>query len=314
MCLRAGSVSFSWRCIRLFTHLLFSILEKMVTPLKHITGDPPSTWQFVSPVSIVRGAGKHRSVIKQFLWKEVIGRYKGTYLGLCWSLLNPLVSLAVYTIVFGVILKAQFDPAQQVGTATYALHLFCGIIVFNVFAGVAARAPFCVVDQPNLVKKVLFPLEILPIAILGGSLANAGFGLLILLATMLIYHGGLPSTALLFPLTLVPLCAVSLGAGWFLASLGVFIRDVGQAMGLVLQLLFFATPIIYPLSAAPEAFQWLLRLNPLTTVLEESRRTLLMGQSLQWEWWCAVTFVSLAIMQFGYVWFMKSKRVFADLL
>ncbi len=282
--------------------------------VKRITGNPPSSWQFASPVTILRGVRKHRSVIKQFLWKEVIGRYKGTYLGLFWSLLNPLVSLAVYTLVFGVILKTKFDPASEVGTAAYALHLFCGIIVFNIFAGVASRAPFCVVDQPNLVKKVLFPLEILPIAILGGSLANAGFGLLILLATMLLYSGGIPATAFLFPLALLPLCALSLGAGWFLASLGVFIRDVGQAMGLVLQLLFFASPVIYPLSAAPQAFQWLLRLNPLTTILEESRHTLLMGQTLHWEWWCAIMIVSLGIMQFGYIWFMKSKRVFADLL
>lgn len=285
-----------------------------MTPVKRITGASPSFWEFVNPIKMVRGMHGHRDLIRQFLWKEVIGRYKGTHLGLLWSLLNPLVSLVVYTVVFGVILKTRFDPASEIGTAQYALHLFCGIIVFNVFAGVASRAPFSVVDQPNLVKKVLFPLEILPVAILGGSLANAGFGLAILLVTLLLFSGVIPSTIILFPLTLIPLCALSLGAGWFLASLGVFIRDVGQAMGLALQLLFFASPVIYPLSAAPHGFQWILRLNPLTTILEEARRTLLMGQSIDWGWWCAVTVASLGIMQLGYIWFMKSKRVFSDLL
>lgn len=282
--------------------------------VKRITGTPPSLWEFVNPVKMIRDMHQHRNLIRQFLWKEVIGRYKGTHLGLLWSFLNPLLSLAVYTLVFGVILKAKFDPASNVGTGEYALHLFCGIILFNCFSVVASRAPLSIVDQPNLVKKVLFPLQILPVAILGGSLANAGFGLLILLGGLLLFSGFMPLTALFFPFTLIPLCALSLGVGWVLASLGVFIRDVGQAMGLLLQLLFFASPVIYPLSAAPEAFQWVLRLNPLTTILEEARHTLLMGQPLNWGWWFAVTAVSLLIMQFGYVWFMKSKRVFADLL
>jgi lipopolysaccharide transport system permease protein len=220
----------------------------------------------------------------------------------------------VYTLVFGVILKAKFDPASSVGTGEYALQLFCGIVLFNCFGGVASRAPLSIVDQPNLVKKVLFPLQVLPVSILGGSLANAGFGLLILLVALLVFSGGIPLTAIFFPLTLIPLCALSLGVGWFLASLGVFIRDVGQAMGLVLQLLFFASPVIYPLSAAPSGFQWVLRLNPLTTILEEARHTLLLSQPLNWGWWFFVTAVSIFIMQFGYVWFMKSKRVFADLL
>jgi lipopolysaccharide transport system permease protein len=288
--------------------------EDIVIAVKRITGTPPSLWEFVNPVNMIRDMHKHRSLIRQFLWKEVIGRYKGTHLGLLWSLLNPLLSLAVYTLVFGVILKAKFDPASNLGTSEYALHLFCGIVLFNCFGVVASRAPLSIVDQPNLVKKVLFPLQILPVAILGGSLANAGFGLLILLGAMIILSGGISPSALLFPLTLIPLCALSLGTGWFLASLGVFIRDVGQAMGLVLQLLFFASPVIYPLSAAPAGFQWVLRLNPLTTILEEARHTLLLSQSLNWGWWFAVTAVSIFIMQFGYVWFMKSKRVFADLL
>jgi len=253
-------------------------------------------------------------MIKQFAWREVVGRYKGTYLGLVWSLLNPLLTLAVYTVVFGVVLKAKFGPAAEAGTAQFALALFCGIIIYNVFSVCVSKAPSAIYEQPNLVKKVVFPLEILPVAMLAASIVNAGFGLAILIPALLIFSPNLSSTIYMFPLVLLPLCALSLGVAWFLASIGVFIRDVGQAIVILLQLLFFASPVIYPLSAAPGVFQIILRLNPLTTILEDARRTLIWGQSIEWPWWFAVTIVSLIVMQSGYVWFMKSKRVFADII
>ncbi|MBI4962837.1 MAG: ABC transporter permease [Desulfomonile tiedjei] len=256
----------------------------------------------------------YRDMIRQFAWREVVGRYKGTYLGLFWSLLNPLLTLAVYTVVFGVILKARFGPAAEAGTGQFALALFCGIIIYNVFSVCASKAPSAIYENPSLVKKVVFPLEILPVAILLASIVNAGFGLAILIPTLLILSPEISSTIYMFPLVLLPLCALSLGVAWFLASLGVFVRDVGQAIVILLQLLFFASPVIYPLSAAPGMFRALLRLNPLTTILEDARRTLIWGQPIEWGWWFAVTIVSLVLMQLGYVWFMKSKRVFADII
>jgi lipopolysaccharide transport system permease protein len=269
---------------------------------------------FMNPVEMWRELARHRDLIRQFAWREVIGRYKGTYLGLLWSILNPLLMLVVYTLVFGVILKSSFGPASEGGTTDFALKLFCGIIVYNVFFVCASKAPQAILEQPNLVKKVVFPLEVLPVAILVAGVVNAGFGLAIFGAALIVLSPKISATVYLFPLVLVPLCALSLGVGWFLASIGVFIRDVGQAIVILLQLLFFASPVIYPLSAAPEIFQTLLRLNPLTTILEDSRRTLILGQPLEWGWWLAVTVASLVIMQLGYVWFMKSKRVFADIL
>jgi lipopolysaccharide transport system permease protein len=285
-----------------------------VTQVTRITGIPPTFAEFISPVKMFRGLFRFRDMIMQFAWREVAGRYKGTYLGLVWSLLNPLLTLAVYTVVFGVVLKAKFGPAAEAGTSQFALALFCGIIIYNVFSVCVAKSPSAIHEHPNLVKKVVFPLEILPVAMLAASIVNAGFGLAILLPALLILSPNVSSTIYMFPLVLLPLCALSLGVAWFLASVGVFIRDVGQAIVILLQLLFFASPVLYPLSAAPGAFRVLLRLNPLTTILEDARRTLLWGQPIEWGWWLTVTIISLVLMQLGYVWFMKSKRVFADII
>lgn len=285
-----------------------------MTRITRITGAAPSSAEFANPLKMFRHLFSYRDMIRQFAWREVVGRYKGTYLGLLWSLLNPLLTLAVYTVVFGVILKAKFVPAAEAGTEQFALALFCGIIIYNVFSVCASKAPSAIYENPSLVKKVVFPLEILPVAMLAASIVNAGFGLAILIPALLILSPNVSSTIYMFPLVLLPLCALSLGVAWFLASIGVFIRDVGQAIVILLQLLFFVSPVLYPLSAAPGVFQTLLRLNPLTTILEDARRTLMWGQPIEWGWWLAVTIVSLVLMQLGYVWFMKSKRVFADII
>jgi len=279
-----------------------------------ITGIAPSSAEFINPLEMFRSLFSHREIIRQFAWREVVGRYKGTYLGLFWSLLNPLMTLAVYTVVFGIILKAKFVPDAEDGTARFALALFCGIIIYNIFSVCASKAPSAIYENPSLVKKVVFPLEVLPVAMLVASIVNAGFGLAILIPALLILSPNVSPTMYMFPLVLLPLCALSLGVAWFLAAIGVFIRDVGQAIVILLQLLFFASPVIYPLSAAPPIFQVFLRLNPLTTILEDARRTLMWGQPIEWGWWLAVTIVSLVLMQLGYVWFMKSKRVFADII
>jgi len=285
-----------------------------MTPFKTITSEPPSVTEFLSPVGMFARLWGQRELIGQFAWREVVGRYKGAYLGLAWSLLNPLMTLAVYSFVFGMILKARFATGSDAGRLDFVLNLFCGLIVYGVFSNCLGRCAGVIIENRNFVKRVVFPLEALPVAILGGSLVNAAMGLAILLPVLAIFAPQLSSTMYLFPLVLAPLCALTLGLSWFLASLGVFLRDIGQVVIVGLQLLFFASPIIYPLSAAPDNWQLLMRLNPLTTILEDSRRTLISGQSPEWGWWLAVTVLSIVVLQLGYVWFMKSKRVFADLV
>lgn len=216
--------------------------------------------------------------------------------------------------MFGLFLKASFNAVSDAGRLDFPLNLFCGLIVYNVFAGTVGRAPALIVGNPNYVKKVVFPLEVLPVSVLASSLASAAGGLAILIPIVLFTRPDASPAMLLFPLLLVPLCALSLGAAWLISSLAVFLRDIGQALGVLLQLLFFASPVIYPLSAVPEFLQPYMALNPLTPILEGSRRVLIQGLAPDWGALGFAALLSLMIMQAGYCWFMKSKRAFADVL
>ncbi|MCP4664725.1 MAG: ABC transporter permease, partial [Deltaproteobacteria bacterium] len=200
------------------------------------------------------------------------------------------------------------------GRLDFALNLFCGLILYNVFSSCVGKAPDLVVGNRNYVKRVVFPLEVLPVAVLGSSLVDAAMSLAILIPALLIFSPKISSTLYLFPLVFIPLCAMTLGLSWFLASMGVFLRDIGQFVQVMLRLLFFLSPIFYPVSAVPEGLQKILYLNPLTSILEDGRRILIRDQSPDWIMWISVTVVSLIILQLGYVWFMKSKRAFADVV
>ncbi|MFC1833971.1 ABC transporter permease [Thermodesulfobacteriota bacterium] len=286
----------------------------MMQPTKIITPLPPSALQYLDPAAMFRNLYTYRELITQFAWREAVGRYKGTYLGLIWSVFNPLLTLAVYSFVFGIIVRSRFGHSSGGSVPEFVLALFSGIVIYNVFAVCSSKAPVVVASRPNLVKKVVFPLEILPVAALGSSLIAFGFSLVILMPCLFIFSPSISGTMYMFPLVLIPLCALSLGVGWLVGSIGVFIRDMGQVIPVLMQLLFFLSPVIYPISAVPESLQWVMRLNPLATILEDTRRTLVWGQPIEWGWWLAVTVVSLIIMQLGYLWYMRMKRVFADVV
>lgn len=268
----------------------------------------------MNPVEMLKCLYASRELIRQFTWREVIGRYKGTYFGVIWSVVNPLMMLLVYSLVFGVILKARFgnDPSQ--GNLYFAMNLFCGLLLYEVFSGCVLRASTLILANVSYVKRVVFPLEILPVAVLGANLFNAALGFAILLPFIIGYSLKFSLSMFLFPLVLIPLCALTLGLSWFLASLGAFVRDIGQPLAVFIQLFFFISPIIFPLAATPESLRTFMRLNPFTTIMEDARATLILGEPPQWEWWALVTFFSLVLMQLGYVWFMKSKRAFADVI
>ncbi len=265
------------------------------------------------PVRMLRDLMANQSLIRQFGWREAVLRYKGSYLGIMWQFLVPLMMLAVYTLVFGVIFQDRWGGDQ--GTrADFVLNLFCGLIMFNVFAEVVQRAPGLILANPNYVKRVVFPLQVLPTAALLSSLINAAFGLVILLPAAIILHHGVSKTIWLFPLALIPLCCLTLGLGWALASLGVFVRDLSQPVTILTQALFFLSGIFFPLSAVPPYLRVVMLLNPLTTILDTGRRTLLWGLAPAWSWWAAVTVGSLVVMLLGYFAFMRSKRAFADVM
>lgn len=268
----------------------------------------------VFPYDMLRNLHRHRNLIRQFAWRDVISRYKGSYLGMVWSFVTPLMMLAVFSFVFSVIFKAKWGVSTDEGKLQFALTMFCGMTVFNIFGECISRAPNLVLQYPNYVKKVVFPLEILPVAALGSSLINGGLSLGVLIPAVLFFSHSWPSTIYLFPLVLIPICALSLGFGWFLASMGVFVRDIAQPVGVIVQMLFFVSGIFFPPSAIPEDIRPLMELNPMVGILENARRTLMWGQYPDWYALAVVTALSLVIMQIGYMWFMKTKRAFADVI
>lgn len=257
----------------------------------------------------------HRELIRQLIVREITQRYKGTVLGIIWSFITPLILLTVYTFVFSVVFQAQWGTGEGVPQpGEFALILFAGLIPFNLFAETVNRAPTLILNVPNYAKKVVFPLEILPLVSLGSSLVHSFFGVLILLAAHGLLMGKLYLTSLLLPLAYLPLLLLCLGLGWLLASLGVFLRDIGQAAGVVVQLLFFLTPVFYPITAVPESLRWVLYINPLTTVLSSFRRTLLWGTPIRWDAWGGWLVLTALLAYLGYAWFMRTKKGFADVM
>jgi lipopolysaccharide transport system permease protein len=291
------------------------VVHSKSQPTKFITAQRDSARQYANPVKMGQNLWTHRELILQFTKREILSRYKGSFLGVVWSFLTPLAMLLIYTFVFSVIFKARWENTlSDSSQAGFALTLFSGLIAFNVFSECAIRAPGLIISNPNYVKKVVFPLEILPVSVLGSALVNSLISLVILLLAGLIFQAFIPWTVLLLPLMYLPLILLCLGISWFLASLGVFIRDVGQFIGVVVQVLFFMTPIFYPISAIPARLQFILYLNPLTFIVNHFRRVILWGQMPDWGEFVVITTLTAVMCLLGYVWFMKSKKTFADVV
>ena len=283
-------------------------------PSRLISARPASARQHLNPLKMARNLWSHRELIGQFTKRQVLQRYKGSYLGVVWSFATPLALLTVYTFVFSVIFKARWEGAITDSHAEFALALFAGLIAFNVFSESTLAAPGLIISNPNYVKKVVFPLEILPVSALGAAVINSLFSLLILLLGGLLIIGRIPLTLVYLPLMYLPLLLLCLGLGWFFASLGVFIRDIGPVLQVVVQILFFLTPIFYPISAIPERFRMFIYLNPLTFIVNHFRRVALFGQSPDWLEFLGMTAATAVVCLLGYVWFMKSKKTFADVV
>jgi lipopolysaccharide transport system permease protein len=271
-------------------------------------------WHYASPLGLLAGLWRSRHLIRQFAWREVRGRYQGSHLGLVWSLATPILMLLVYTFVFNFVFRARWGVTPGETSFEFALTLFAGLAVFNVFSETLVRAPGLVLGQPNLVKKVVFPLEVLPAAALTSATIHAAFGLVLVLCLAVVSGHGLSWSALFLPVILVPRVFLALGLGWFLASLGTFVRDTGPAVIITVQLLMFLTPVFYPLHAVPEGWQGLLSWNPLAVIIENTRRVLLWQQWPQLKPLAATGLAALVVLQAGYIWFMKSKRAFADVV
>ena len=256
----------------------------------------------------------HRDLLKQLLKRNILGCYKGSGLGGLWSFITPLFMLSIYTFVFSIIFKARWGADVGDSRAAFALTLFCGLAIYNIFSESISSSATTIVSNVNYVKKVVFPLEILPVNMLLSALFFGGIWFIILFAGIGIFMHKICLTAICLPLILLPLIFFTLGLCWLIASLGVYIRDVVHFVGLALQALFFMTPIFYPINMVPEKFQLVLRLNPLTTIIQETRKVVLYNTWPDWRMLGIIFVVSLVVFQLGYIWFMKTKRGFADVL
>ncbi len=266
-----------------------------------------------SPRELFATLWRNRGLTRALVHREVAARYRGSFAGILWSLFNPIFMLAVYTFVFSVVFKARWGGGGE-SRSEFALVLFAGIIVFSLFAETITRAPMTIVSNPSYVKKVIFPLEILPCVALGAALFHGAVSIVVWLLAYLLLFGMPHATALLLPLVLAPLVLLTLGLSWLLASLGVYLRDVAQVVGIATTAMMFMSPIFYPLSALPEQYQLILLLNPLTPAVEQARAVLVWGQLPDFGVLAIYLVVSAVIAWLGFAWFQKTRKGFADVL
>lgn len=266
-----------------------------------------------SPLEIFRSSWRNRRLISALTKREVVGRYQGSLFGLLWSLFNPILTLAVYTFVFSVVFKARWSGGSD-SKAEFALVLFAGLLVFNLFSENINRAPSLILSNANYVKKVIFPLEILPIISLGAALFHTVISLIVWLVFYSIFIALPPLTILLTPIALIPIVLISLGAGWLLSSLGVFFRDVSQIIGICTTALLFMSPVFYPVSALPVEYQKFLYYNPLTPSIEFIRDVMIKGTTPNPRDFALYFMGSLAFALISFAWFQKTRKGFADVL
>ena len=265
----------------------------------------------------------HIGLIRQLVNREVRARYKGAFLGVLWAAVTPLLMLALYAFVFGGVMKSAWPiPAAaaregvtaDIGTSHFALIIFIGLVIFSFFSEVIGRAPGLVLENINYVKKIVFPLETLVPVAVGSAAANAAVGLLVFFAFMLYQIGFIPLGALWLPVIILPLLIMSAGLAWFLAALGVYVRDVRQIIAPVINGLMFLSPIFFPLSAMPEWIRGWVQLNPLTFPVEESRNVLFWNGSPDAYGLALYYAAAITAAVLGYLWFKATRRGFADVI
>jgi len=255
---------------------------------------------------------RQRNLLRQFTVREIKGRYRGTSLGALWLVAQPLILLAIYTFLFGVIFAARWPEASSGGLEEFALAAFSGLIVYSVFSESVARAPGLVAGFPNYVRKVVFPLEVLPAAAVLASLAQGIIGMALLVGAEAVFLGHVPWTAVLAPLMLLPLALLAAGTSWLLSSLGVFVRDLASVVPLLLQILFFLTPVVYPVEMVPARFRPIVALNPVSILVDGSRGLLLFGRVPDLLPLAAVTLFGAVVFVGGLAFFLRTRHAFAD--
>ncbi|MGH0038415.1 MAG: ABC transporter permease [Myxococcota bacterium] len=267
----------------------------------------------VGPFAVFGLAWRHGALIRRLAWRDVLQRYRGSTFGLLWSLFHPLVMLGVFTFVFSQVFSARWG-ADVESTADFGVVLFAGLLVFWMFSECVGRAPGLVLENPAFVKRVVFPLEILPWVAVTSALFHAAVNAGVLVVAIACLSGSLHLTALALPLVLAPIVLLALGACWLFSALGVYVRDLQQIVPVVLTALLFLTPIFYPPTAVPDSFQIVFAVNPLALAVEQARGLLVFGQLPSWPRWAVATLASWGVAWLGLLFFTRTRRGFADVV
>jgi lipopolysaccharide transport system permease protein len=279
----------------------------------HGASRPRLSWAEHGPQRILGSFTENADLIMQLTRREIAARYRGSALGVAWSFVTPILMLAIYTFVFSVVFQTRWAVTLN-SRFEFALVLFAGLIVYTLFAECIGRAPALMFENPSYIKRIVFPVEALAWVSVLNALFNAAIAFAILLAAYLFTVGVPPATAVLLPLVIAPLVLLILGSVWFLAATGVYLRDVRQLVGVILPVLMFASPLFYPISALPERFRGYMKLNPLATAMEQVRGIVLFGHLPDWTWLAISLALSLVVAWGGLVWFLVTKRGFADVV
>ena len=267
----------------------------------------------LSPKELFQSLWRNRYLIKKSIQREVLGRYRGSSLGILWSFFHPVFMLSVYTFVFSVVFKARWHGDGDSKTE-FALILFAGLMVFNLFAECISKAPNLILSNVNYVKKVIFPLEILPLISLGSALFHTFISFIAWLLAYIFVFGIPHLTILLLPFVVIPLLLFTVGLSWCLSALGVFLRDVSQFIGIITTALMFLSPIFYSASSLPQNYRIFLQLNPLTIVIEQVRGVLFWGTLPDIKTLIIYYFLAMLVAWLGFAWFQKTRKGFADVL
>ena len=289
------------------------MLSARIPPAKTVPGSPVRTPAMTS--HMFSALGKHKTLIKQLLVREISSRYRGSIMGIVWSLVTPILMLGIYTFVFKYIFKARWTvPTADGEVLSFAMILFLGMLVHGMLADILMRSPGLIVENVNFVKKVVFPLETLSWVTLFSTIFNFVIGFFLLLGFVYIELGQIPVTALLVPVILLPYFLLLLGVSWLLAALGVYVRDIQQVSGTLATLLLFLSPVFYSISILPDNLQLLIRFNPITVIVEACRSVVIFGEQPNYYYLTVYSVVALFVAVLGFTLFNRMRRGFADVL
>jgi lipopolysaccharide transport system permease protein len=271
-----------------------------------------SPWNPLTPFVLL---WRHRDLLDQFTRRTIEQRHKGSALGLLWAVLNPLLLLLLYSFVFGHVMGVKFHRIPNETDYDYPLGLFLGLVFYQFLAEILTLSPIAIVTQPNFVKKVVFPLEILPVATVGASAFTAAISLGLALLGVLLFGGGLHLHAFWLLAIIPPIGLIGLGCAWFLSAFGVFVRDTANAMPFLSQVLIYTSSVFFSLALMQSSKAWwILRLNPLLWAVEESRCAVLWRLPISTKSLVFLWMSGIVISFFGYLFFHKTRPGFADVL